>query len=274
MQPWHVNKYVAYNTIDIAGPICYNCIHKYYIKTENCLPFEKTIYYYKNIYQKYLNLVKETINHTFTEVLEEIENLNVEKFDNFYTLLNNLELNFELPIEVSLEERIEIGVNKKLLKIVKNLNNKINEELPYNFLNLYETKLKDLKTKTSYSYDQEKFILKSEIPFTLVGIAIPKVSKELKDNIKVSLESPQNIFNRIDEKIEKVYIKESKIKKDLTIIEFDKPLEIRESREYPLSISGINGLTYIDNKEKINLYNKASIKSENKESILACLIIQ
>ena len=69
--------------------------------------------------------------------------------------MNNLELNFELPIEVSLEERIKIGINKKLLNMVKNLNYKINEELPYNFLNLYEAKLKDLKTKNDYSYEQE-----------------------------------------------------------------------------------------------------------------------
>ena len=270
----HVNKYVAYNAIDIDGPICYNCIHKYYIKTENCIPFEESIDYYKEIYQNYLNLLKETINNKFTEFLEEIEKLNVDKFDNFYVLLNNLELNFELPIEVSLEERIEIGINKKLLKMVKNLNHKINEELPHSFLNLYETKLKDLKTKNSYSYDQEKFILKSEIPFTLVGIAIPKVSKELNDNIKFSIESFGGLFGSIDNKIEKVYIKESKIKNNLTIIKFEKPLEIKSSIEYQMSISGINGLTYIDNEEKYNLYSKISIKSDNKESILACLIIQ
>ena len=271
----HINKYVAYNTIDIDGPICFNCIHKYYIKTENCIPFEETVDYYKNIYQNYLNLFRETINNTFTEFLEEIEKLNVNKFDDFYKLLKNLELNFELPIEVSLEERIEIAINKKLLKMVKNLNNKINEIFSYNFLNLYESKLKDLKTKNSYLYEQERFILKNEVPLTLVGIAIPKISEELKDNIKFYFESPTNLFSKSYEKIEKdVYIKENKIKNNLTIIEFDKPLEIQKSSEYAMSISGIKGLNYIDDDEKYNLYSKVSIKSDNKESILACLIIQ
>ena len=39
-------------------------------------------------------------------------------------------------------------------------------------------------------------------------------------------------------------------------------------------ITGINGLTYLDNEEKYNLYSKISIKSDNKERILACFIIQ
>ena len=41
-----------------------------------------------------------------------------------------------------------------------------------------------------------------------------------------------------------------------------------------MTISGIKGLTYIDNKEKYNIYKKISIQSENKENILACLIIE
>ena len=277
----HVNKYVAYNTIDIAGPICYSCIHKYNLQNENCIPIEENYEYYKNIYQNYLNLFKERINNVFTEFLEEIDKLNVDKFDNFYTLFDNLELNFVLPIEVSLEERIEIGISKKLLKMVKNLNNKIYEELPYSFLNLYETKLKDLKTKNSYSYDCEKFTLNSEIPFTLRGFAIPKISKELEDNNLITFNCKNNniqsnslFFNSSLLLNNKIYIKESKIKKNLTIIKLENAIDIKKNQEYQMTISGIKGLTYIDNKEKYNIYKKISIQSENKENILACLIIE
>ena len=157
--------------------------------------------------------------------------------------------------------------------MVKNLTNKINTEFPYNFLNLYETKLKDLKTKNSYSYDQENLLLKSKVPFNLVGIAIPKILKGLKENIKLSLKCQQGLFGIYNNE-EEIAFKECKIKSNLTVIEFDKPFEIRESTEYSMLISGISGLTYIDNEEKYNLYNKISIKSDNKESILACLIIQ
>ena len=276
----HINKYVAYNTIDMAGPVCYNCIHKYYLKNENCIPFEETIEYYKNIYQNYLNSFKEKINNIFNEFLEEIAKLNVDKFENFYALLNNLELNFELPIEVSMEERIEIGINKKLIKMRNNLNNKINNELPYNFINLYKTKMKDLKTKNSYSYENEEFILKSEIPFTLTGFAIPKIPEELKDKNKISFKSNRNqeksggLFGSPFYDYDQIDIKESKIKNNLAIIKLKDPIKIEKYKEYPMTLSGIKGLTYIDNEEKYNLYKKISIQNENKESILACLIIE
>ena len=75
-------------------------------------------------------------------------------------------------------------------------------------------------------------------------------------------------------KKEEIFFKESKIKNNLTVIELNKPIEINKSQQYSIIISGINGITYIDNEEKYNLYNKISIKSDNKESVLACLIIQ
>ena len=65
----HVNKYVAYNTRGKAGPICYNRTHKKHLKMDNCIAFEETFDYYKNISKYYLNVFKEEINNLLKEFL-------------------------------------------------------------------------------------------------------------------------------------------------------------------------------------------------------------
>ena len=73
---------------------------------------DKNFEYYKNIYQNHFKLIKQKIEDKFNEFMKEIEKLEINKSDdNIESLIKNIDLNFELPIEVSFEERLKIGIN-------------------------------------------------------------------------------------------------------------------------------------------------------------------
>ena len=157
--------------------------------------------------------------------------------------------------------------------MIDNLNKENNKSTI--FLNIYETKLKNLKFKTSYPHKEENIAIKSKIPFILKGIGIPKVSKEIKDNIKISLSIKSLAFLLNEpEKIIPIELKDSEETNNLSIGILENPVNIETNKNYKIKFSGINLCTYIDNEEEYNIHNKILVESDNDESILACLILE
>ena len=266
----HNDKFCAFNPDKEIGLICYDCIYKYNLDKDECISMTEDFNYYKNIYQVHLNKVKEKIKFLINSILIEIEKLEKNTFNNFTELVENIDLNFKLPIEVPLDERLKIGINKKFSKMINNL---INNDYLDNYLNLYETKLKNLKQKFEYSYDDENITLKSEIPFTLKAMAFPKLSKELQDNIKIKFKD--NITSEYQYQTQKeisINFEENE-ENNLTIGRFNSPLKIEKNNNYIINISGIRSCNYIDDEEEFNIHNKILIESDKGYNILACLII-
>ena len=153
------------------------------------------------------------------------------------------------------------------------INNLINNDYLDNYLNLYETKLKNLKQKFEYSYDDENITLKSEIPFTLKAMAFPKLSKESQDKIKIKFKD--NITSEYQCQTQKeisINFEENE-ENNLTIGRLNSPLKIEKNNNYIINISGIRSCNYIDDEEEFNIHNKILIESDKGYNILACLII-
>lgn len=148
-----------------------------------------------------------------------------------------------------------------------------NRNIFESYLNLYCTKLENLKTELMNSYEKEIIKLKSEIPFTLKGIAIPKINEEFQYNIKLSLNKENVDCYGKEEKIDIDTTFEEDEVNNLTLIRFEDDILIENKYKYELIISGIKGCTYINKEEEYNFYNKILIEIENENSILACLII-
>ena len=181
-------------------------------------------------------------------MLKEIEIFEKDTFDNISELFAKIDLNFSLPIEVPLDERLKIGINKKFSKMVYRLPN---IDSFNNYLNLYETEIKDLKKSNSNPYNDEIITIKSEIPFTLKGIGLIKIPKELKNSISIKLneyiyKNSQNI------KTININLEESE-ENDLTIGRLEHAVIIEKDKEYYINISGIKGYSYIDDTEELNI---------------------
>ena len=267
----HPDKYCAFCLKEKIYFICYECIYKYNIDINDCIPMDKNFEYYKNIYQNHFKLIKQKIEDKFNEFMKEIEKLEINKSDdNIESLIKNIDLNFELPIEVSFEERLKIGINKTLRKI---FNNTLWVKNFDNYLNLYESKLKDLKTKASYLYEKETISIKSGKFFILKGIGIPKIPENLKKDINISLSLKMgSLFNNPFQTVG-LTLEESENEKNLAIVRFEKPIDIEPNIDVAITLSGIKGINFIDNAEEYNQHNHISIESNNPQSTLAALII-
>ena len=268
----HDDKYCAFCIEGEINFICYECIYEYNLDKEKCIPIYNDLNSYVNIYNEYIIKIKQLISD---EILKEISKLELDKNGTFYSIAEKIDLKLNLPIEVSFEERLKIGVKRKISNILKNIssagfwlfNNYIN-------LNLYKTKLKNIKTKFLNPYENEIITLKSEIPFFLKGISIPKIS-EFQDNIEFSFKKKQtseSLFNHSEENKIKVDLKENE-EKNLTSIIFENPIYIEKNFKYEITISGIKGINYIDNEEEFSTHSSLSFESNNENSIIASLII-
>ena len=224
--------------------------------------------YYKNIYHSHFNKVKEKIKSLVDSLLKEIEIFEKDTFDNLSELFEKIDLNFALPIEVPLDERLKIGINKKFSKMIYSLPN---IDALNNYLNLYETEIKDLKKSNSNPYNDEIITIKSEIPFTLKGIGLIKIPKELKNSISIKL---NEYISQNSQTIKTININlEESEENNLTIGRLEHAVIIEKDKEYNINISGIKGCSYIDDTEEFNIYNKIFFESDKGNNILACLIV-
>jgi hypothetical protein len=245
-----------------------------------------------SVYKEYLKKMKTKINSEVKELLKEINELNLSDFD---SISKKIDLKFKLPIEVPFEQRIKIGINRQLSKI---LNNFMNSQLLDNCLSLYNSEIENIKTKIQNSYEKEVIKLNSEIPFTLKGLIIPKQSIDCQNYMNFSFKKklinivneikplfilqPNNLFNLKDEEEKKNELEDVKINvtfekikdNDFALIRFAKSIFVNNNEEYEITISDIKGSTFIDSSEEYNYHNKLCIQTSNNDSILAGIVIE
>ena len=266
----HFEKYCAFCPREGIGLICYNCIYENDLK--DCIPLKQNFDYYKEISINYINEVKKELTNKIINKLDEFfKDIEIifDKSISFDSLLKKLDLNFGLPIEIPFEDRMKIGINKKIS------NNFLKEIELDNLINIYETKLEDLKIKLSYPSMNEIIEITSAVPFTLKGFGIPKISKEIINNIKISYKQKSTgLFNNNNNNISSRNIEVTIEEKDnLSLIKFDDSINI-DSNCSVFTIDGINGISYIDNEnEFITIHSNIHFSSENEESIIACLLV-
>ena len=117
----HSDKYCAFHINGDNNLFCYNCIYKYNFNKEECIPLEKDLDYYLDVYRNYYKEVKDKVNNIVDEILEELKDLELNENDDINSVLEKINLKFKLPIEVSFEERLKIGINRALSSKISNL---------------------------------------------------------------------------------------------------------------------------------------------------------
>ena len=92
--------------------ICYNCIYKYNLNKDLCIPINNNDFNnYTDLCKDYFNKIRNKIKNIFKEILDEIDKLELDKMDNINSILNKININFRLPIEVPFKDRLKIGIN-------------------------------------------------------------------------------------------------------------------------------------------------------------------
>ena len=264
--------------------ICHKCIYKYDIYQGEYIPLDNDVDYYIKVYQDYVNKIKQKIKEKVNEILKEIDKLELEKINDINSLFAKINLKFKLPVEVSFEERLKIAVNRIFSKTI---NNFMNCKIFDNFLNIYNTEINKIKTNLSNSYEKEVITLTTEIPFTLKGLAIPKINENLQNSInfectKKAIIKSNSLFGNKNTEEKKNEIENEKINvnfeeseyNNLTIVRFENPINLLKEKEYEITITGIKGAPAIDNSEEYNSHNNTSIQTGNTDSILAGIIIE
>lgn len=104
----HIGKYCAFCLKEKIGPICYDCIYQYNLNNNDCIPMKENFDFYKKVYENQFVWIKEKVKKLYDTILKELDKFKLDSSDNIETLTKKIDLSFELPIEVPLEERIEI----------------------------------------------------------------------------------------------------------------------------------------------------------------------
>ena len=267
----HKKFFTSYCTKDsnnTHGFLCYECLYKYHSDhISECIPIKrkiipKYIQHYKNCIINYGSKIKKICDRMesilkmlYTEEINDIS----------YLFERKLNLNYELPIEIPITDRIEIAVNNKLAKHFKRVIDKESNII----LNLFKSDLEALKFRRRNPNKVEKIKFESSVEFDLIGIGIPELSQLELKKVNVAIYKGTNLLdNNIT--FENSYENES-----LSIGVFKKnPIKIEANAKYTLIISNIENLEYISVYEEYNENSKIKIYSNNSKTILACLIIK
>ena len=174
----HKKFFTSYCTKDsnnTHGFLCYECLYKYHSDhISKCIPIKrkiipKYIQYYKNCINNYRSKIKKIcdrmeaiLNMLYKEEIKDISDLFERK----------LNLNFELPIEIPITDRIEIAVNNKLANRFK----RIIDNESYKYINLVKSNLDELKIRRCNPNKVEKIKFESSVEFDLIGIGMPELS--------------------------------------------------------------------------------------------------
>lgn len=269
----HEDDFTCYcleNPTEEGGLLCYDCLYKYHQDhIYNCIPIKiNNFENYKKYYKEYINKHKIELKKKFDDIISKIDEYENEEIDSISNLFEEkVNLDFELPVELSFIKRFEIAINRKISSLIK--------ELEYfslvntNCLNLFNNNLKDLKYNEKNPNFFENIKLESSIDFNLKGIGLPKISEIENKEIEI--------------KIYKGHILMGEITKfqnydNLTIGYFNSIdldlIEIENGCEYSIQFKGIKDCDYINNEEYYNNNSYIKIYSNNSETVLACLIIE
>ena len=266
----HDKNFVCFclkNSTNEGGLLCYECLYKYHKDhISECIPIKNNNFdNYKNFYKQCINKYKTNLNKKFDKIISELDKYENENIDNISSLFEeNVDLEFELPIEIPFIERFEISINRKIESLLaEQLSGSV---LNHNCLNLFQNCLKDLKFEEKNPNYSETIKLKSEMNFNILGIGIPKIPEGDEKEIEVEIYKGKLFLDKITnfENYE-----------NLTIGFLDsEKIEIKKGAEYSIILKGLNGLDYIKNEENYNNESKIEICSSNSETSLACLIIE
>ena len=259
--------------IEEGGLMCYECLYKYHKNhISKCIPI-KTDYFpiYKNHYKNCIKKYKEKLTNKFDKIISLLDNYENEEMEEIsYLLEKKLDISFELPIEIPFIERLEIGVNKKISSIVEREIINIQNDNHYNYsviyLNLFQNELKKLKLIENNSKDTETIKFRSSVNLNLLGLGIPKIKEGKEEDIEVNLFKDNNL---LEDKLKF----ENNDNLSVGIFESGK-IEVIKDNEYSIMFKYIKDFTCISREEKHNDNSKITAKSNNPESILACLIIE
>jgi len=259
--------------IEEGGLMCYECLYKYHKNhISKCIPI-KTDYFpiYKNHYKNCIKKYKEKLTNKFEKIISLLDNYENEEMEDIsYLLEKKLDISFELPIEIPFIERLEIGVNKKISSIVEREIINIQNDNHYNYsviyLNLFQNELKKLKLIENNSKDTETIKFRSSVNLNLLGLGIPKIKEGKEEDIEVYLFKDNSL---LEDKLKF----ENNDNLSVGIFESGK-IEVIKDNEYSIMFKYIKNFTCISREEKHNDNSKITAKSNNPESILACLIIE
>lgn len=259
--------------IEEGGLMCYECLYKYHKNhISKCIPI-KTDYFpiYKNHYKNCIKKYKEKLTNKFDKIISLLDNYENEEMEDIsYLLEKKLDISFELPIEIPFIERLEIGVNKKISSIVEREIINIQNDNHYNYsviyLNLFQNELKKLKLIENNSKDTETIKFRSSVNLNLLGLGIPKIKEGKEEDIEVNLFKDNSL---LEDKLKF----ENNDNLSVGIFESGK-IEVIKDNEYSIMFKYIKDFTCISREEKHNDNSKITAKSNNPESILACLIIE
>ena len=269
----HEKDYICYCLEDPkneGGLLCYDCLYKYHKNHNNkCIPLiSNNFENYKKHYKEYISEQKMILKKKFDEIISKLDDYENEVIDNISKLFEEkVNLNFELPIELTFIERFDIAINKKIASLVKDLSfaNLINP----NCLNLFKNRLKDLRFSEKNPNYFETLKLKSSVNFNLMGIGLPKIGDIENKSIEAKLYKGNVLLGKIT-KFQNY--------ENLTIGFIDSTdshlIKIENNTECSIEMKGINGLSYINNEEDYNNKSNIKIYSSNLETALTCLIIE
>lgn len=258
--------------IEEGGLMCYECLYKYHKNhISKCIPIKMDYFpIYKNHYKNYIKKYKEKLTNKFDKIISLLDNYENEEMEDIsYLLEKKLDLSFELPIEIPFIERLEIGANQKISAIVEREIINIQNDNHYNYcviyLNLFQSELKNLKFENNPK-DTETIKFRSSVNLNLLGLGIPKIKEGKEKDIEVYLFKDNTL---LEDKLKF----ENNDNLSLGVFESGKK-EIIKDNEYSFVFKYIKDFTCICREEKYNDNSKIMAKSNNPESILACLIIE
>ena len=264
------NSYCTADSKNEHGLLCYECLYKHHKDhISKCIPIRRKLYH------KYINCYKDCIKNYRKKITDVCDRMNVilnylleEDIKDITDLFENkLNLNFELPVEVPIMDRIEIAVNNKLFNYFKNeINN-----AAYKILNLFKSDLNFLHACEGNPNDVETIELESSVNFDLIGIGFPEIPEELIRYIDISIyEENKVLANQITFKDY-----ENKNAFSFSIAIFNNyPIKIKKDTKYSLVINNTEDLNYIFEDEEYNENSKIKIYSSNTETVLAFLVIK
>jgi len=192
---------------------CYKCLYDYHLSHgEKCIPVEK---FKAETYQNYIkplitniiDLIEKNINEMYT-FLNNLENKKYKNIDELIKL-NNLDLTFDLPLQINIYDRFLLSVRNKCKEILKDCFSTIQSQL-FNKgfkLNLFNESFDNLNFIENLKENEQTYEFKSSTNFNLKGIGISslnnkKISIEITEISQFSFESMilQEDFNLINSK--------------------------------------------------------------------------
>ena len=248
--------------------ICYECLYNYHLSHDKkCLPIKEfNIENYQNYFHSFIEKIRETTIKQVNEIYSFIDKLEEKKYKNIIELIkiNNLDLTFELPLEVNIFDKLKISIWLKMKKLINDTFSIIQSQIFDEGirLNLFYKSFDKLLFNSNLDEREQNYKFKSSTNFILKGLGITSIKNK---HIKIQIKNENKILN--NEKFDLIN------SENLTPIIFKNPICINANYTYTIYLNGVYGFPFLKN-EKIN--DKGNIKfiSFPENPILSFLLIE